>query len=216
MKKKLAKLSKLIKNPKVLRPLMGVILALVVLVALFFVEKTRSRVSIEDSLIQAPISTIAPITPGTLNDVYVTEGQKVAKGDALALVDTNILRANSSGLVVMAKKDIGSTVSLQTPIVQMIDTTSMRVAGTIDENKGLSQIKPAQIVSFTVDALPGKTFWGYVDTSAYTANQTQLSFSISSERPVQQFEVYARFDAQKFPEIKNGMSAKMTVYTNTN
>jgi hypothetical protein len=42
-----------------------------------------------------------------------------------------------------------------------------------------------------------------------------LQFSVSSERPTQQFLIYARLNAYAYPQIKNGMSAKMTVYTNT-
>ena len=45
----------------------------------------------------------------------------------------------------------------------MINFADMRIAGTIDENKGLDKIKNWASVSFTVDALPGQTFWGYVD-----------------------------------------------------
>jgi multidrug efflux pump subunit AcrA (membrane-fusion protein) len=97
----------------------------------------------------------------------------------------------------------------------MINFADMRVAGTIDENKGLDKVKIGQTVSFTVDALPGTTFWGYVDEISPTAKQTQLQFSVSSERPTQQFLVYARFNSYAYPQIKNGMSAKMTVYTNT-
>jgi multidrug resistance efflux pump len=92
----------------------------------------------------------------------------------------------------------------------------MRVAGTIDENKGLDKIHVGQVASFTVDAYPGKKFWGYVDEISQTANQTQASFSISSTRPTQQFTVYVRFNANDYPELKNGMSAKMVVFTNTN
>jgi multidrug resistance efflux pump len=97
----------------------------------------------------------------------------------------------------------------------MINFADMRVTGTIDENKGLDSVKIGQIVSFTVDALPGEIFWGYIDEISPTAKQTQLQFSVSSERPTQQFLVYARFNAYAYPQIKNGMSAKMTVYTNT-
>jgi hypothetical protein len=42
-----------------------------------------------------------------------------------------------------------------------------------------------------------------------------FSFSTSSERATQQFSVYAKFDATAYPAIKNGMSAKMVVYTKT-
>jgi multidrug resistance efflux pump len=107
-------------------------------------------------------------------------------------------------------------VSTQTQLVQLINTNNIRVAGTLGENKGLNQIRVGQVTSFTVDAFPGKMYWGYVDEISPSAKQTQLSFSISSERPTQQFVIYAKFNAAQYPEIKNGMSAKMTVYTKTN
>ena len=146
----------------------------------------------------------------------VTEGQYVTKGQELAVVGSDILRADTAGLIVSAPDITGSTVSPQTQIIQMIRPVDMRVAGTIDENKGLNQIKVGQVVSFTVDAFPGKTYWGYVDEISPTAKASQISFTISSQRPTQQFIVYARFDSTKYPNLKNGMSAKMTVYTRTN
>jgi len=97
----------------------------------------------------------------------------------------------------------------------MIRPVSMRVAGNIDENKGLTDIKVGQVVSFTIDALPGHTYWGYIDEIAASANSSTFSFSTSTERPTQQFTIYAKFDTGDNPVIKNGMSAKMVVYTKT-
>jgi multidrug resistance efflux pump len=148
-------------------------------------------------------------------DIKVYEGEKVKKGDALAVVGTTSLNAFQDGLVISTNNAIGSIANSQTPVVQMINFADMRIAGTIDENKGLDKLKIGQSVSFTVDAIPGQTFWGYIDEISPTAKQTQLQFSISSERPTQQFIIYARFNAFSYPQIKNGMSAKMTVYTNT-
>jgi multidrug resistance efflux pump len=211
MKKILSK----IKNPKVLRSLLVVVIAVALIGGFIFYQLLKDRVSIEDSLIQAPIIMISPEVQGKILDIKVYEGEKVKRGDALAIVGTNSLNAYQDGLVVSANNAIGSIASAQTPVVQMINFADMRVAGTIDENKGLDKIKIGQIVSFTVDALPGQTFWGYVDEISPTAKQTQLQFSVSSERPTQQFLVYARFNAFSYPQIKNGMSAKMAIYTNT-
>jgi multidrug resistance efflux pump len=115
----------------------------------------------------------------------------------------------------MANNQLGSSAGPTNPVVQIINPNDMRIAGTIDENKGLSDIHVGQVASFTVDALPGQNFWGYVDEISPSAKTTALSFSISSERPTQQFVVYVRYDANKYPEIKNGMSAKLTIYTDT-
>jgi multidrug resistance efflux pump len=204
-----------IKDPKILRVLLIIFVAVALIGGYIFYQLLRDRVPIENSLVQAPIVSISPETPGKILDLKVYEGEKVKRGDALAIVGTSSLNAYQDGLVVSVNNAIGSIASAQTPVVQMINFADMRIAGTIDENKGLDKVKIGQTVSFTVDALPGMTFWGYIDEISPTAKQTQLQFSVSSERPTQQFLVYARFNAYAYPQIKNGMSAKMTVYTNT-
>lgn len=209
MKKLFAK----IKNPIVLRVIIGVILIVALVGGYLFYQTKTGRVSIENSLIEAPTINIVSPTAGTLSSIPVHEGQMVTKGDALAVVGSNTLRADSDGLVTSISQDTGSAVGPTSAVMQMINPDHLRVDGTIDENKGLDQIKVGQVASFTVDAFPGKTYWGYVDEISPSAKQSQLSFSISSERPTQQFQVYVRFDSHKYPEIKNGMSAKITVYT---
>ena len=190
-----------------------VIVLIIALAGYFYYLTTANKVSIENSLINAPIISISPDAPGKIIDSYVTEGNTVKKGDTLALVGTQTLKAYTDGLIISVNNAKGSIASAQTPVVQMVDLATMRVDGTIDENKGLNNIKVGQVASFTVDALPGKTFWGYVDEISPSAKQTQLAFSISSTRATQQFDVYVRFDSYSHPEVKNGMSAKITVFT---
>lgn len=204
-----------IKNPKVLRFLIILLVVALTISGYAYIQLTSGRVFIDNSLVSDPISNIAPVTAGTLQEMDVYEGQQVKKGQILAVVAGQPIYANQDGLIIQTNNQIGSIVSSANPALQIIDPSQMRIAGTIDENKGLNELKVGQVVSFTVDALPGKTFWGYVDEISPSAKQTALSFSISSERPTQQFVVYARFDSTKYPEIKNGMSAKMTIYTNT-
>jgi len=211
MRKKLSNL----RNPKILKRLIAAtIVVLAISGYLFYVLKT-GRVSIDDSLVYAPIINIAPTSQGKLLETDVYENQSVKKGDLLAIVGSEGLHADSDGLVVMANKQIGSLVNPQMPVVQIINIPDMRIAGTIDENKGLKDVKIGQVASFTVDAFPGKTYWGYVDEISPSAKQTQLSFSISSERPTQQFVVYVKYNGANYPEIKNGMSAKLTIFTDT-
>lgn len=202
-----------IRNPKAIRTLVVVIVSVIIIGGAYYYFKTEGRIEIENSLIQAPVITITPLAPGILQEIPVHEGDKVAKGDTLAVIGTQSIISQTNGLVTKVNNIEGSTVGPQTSIVQMINTARFRVVGTIDENKGLNKIKSGQVASFTVDAFPGKTYWGYVDEVSESAKQTQLSFSISSERPTQQFEIYVKFDTNKYPELKNGMSAKITVYT---
>lgn len=204
-----------IKNPKVLRTLLIIFVIVGLLGGFIMYEKLRDRVSIENSVIQAPIISISPDAQGKILSLKVYDGEKVNKGDVLAVVGTKTLNAYEDGLVISTNNAIGSIANPAVPVVQMINYSDMRVAGTIDENKGLENVKIGQPISFTVDAFPGETFWGYVDEISPSSKQTQLQFSVSSERPTQQFLVYAKFDAYKYPQIRNGMSAKMTIYTKT-
>lgn len=207
------KLVKRVRNPKILRVIIGFFIVLIIVGGFFYYEKINNRIKIDTSLIQAPLINIAPTTVGTLNQMNAVEGHFVSTGDVLAVVGSETIRAKSDGLIVLSSNTVGGTVSPAQSLVQMIRTTDLRVVGTIDENKGLDKIAVGQAVEFTVDALPGKTFWGFVDEISPTAKQTQVAFSISSERPTQQYLVYARYNTSLYPQIKNGMSAKMTVFT---
>ena len=213
--KKFRNLIQKIKQPKVLRTIILILVIVLVIVSFVMYEKRKDRVSVEDSLIQAPITSISPDTQGKILDIKVHDGENVRKGDALAIVGSSTLNAYQDGLIVSTNNTIGSVANPQVPVVQMINFSDMRVAGTIDENKGLDKVKIGQPVSFTVDALPGQIFWGYVDEISPTAKQTQLQFSVSSERPTQQFVIYAKFNSYSNSQIRNGMSAKMTIYTKT-
>src|SRR5437868_1822903 len=206
----------LFKNNQFLKKIGIVLLILFIIGGFIFFEKTTQRVFIDDSVLSAPVIAISSTTNGKLKELDVTEGQLVKKGDVLAVVGSETIRTDTDALVTLSNNQIGSSISTQTQLMQMIRPIDLRVTGTIDENKGLKNVRVGQTVSFTVDAFPGKTYWGYVDEISPSAKQTQLSFSISNQRPTQQFIVYARFDTTKYPEIKNGMSAKLTVFTGTN
>lgn len=188
--------------------------ALLIGTYVFYISIT-GRIFIDNSLIQSPLITVSPSLPGKVQEIGVKEGQTVQSGDTLAVVGSETLRADTDGLVVSASDLTGSTVNQATQLIQMIRPVNMRVTGSIDENKGLNDIKVGQVVSFTVDAIPNNTFWGYVDEISPSANVPTFSFSSSTERPTQQFTVYAKFNTALYPNIKNGMSAKMVVYTKT-
>lgn len=203
------------KNRKFRRIFLAVVLSVILVGVYFYYQKTTGRVYVANSIIQAPVITISPSTSGKVLEMDVREGQTVHVGDTLAVVGSDTLRADTDGLIVSASDLTGSSVTPQTQLIQMINPVNMRVQGTIDENKGLNDIKVGQVVSFTVDAFPGKTYWGYVDEISPAAKVPVFSFSTSSERSTQQFTVYAKFNTSAYPAIKKGMSAKMVIYTRT-
>jgi len=202
-----------LKNKKVLKVLASALLILVIVGGFYFWQIKNDRIAIDNAQVSSSIISVAPATAGRLLEIDVQEGKTIKKGDTIAVVGGEVIHSTINGLVVMVNNQVGGSFTPQTPVASLIDPSQMRIEGTIDENKGLNKINIGQISSFTVDAYPGQTFWGFVDEISPTAKQTQLSFSISSERPTQQFEVYIRFPAEKYPQLKNGMSAKLTVFT---
>ncbi len=201
----------LIKNPLVIG-------ALVVLVAAGLYlgfnawQVAQSRVYIENSEISAPVITIGSEVPGVLQQVFVQAGDSVAAGQPLFNVDGRIIAAKTSGLVTAVQNTPGQMVTGQSPVVQMYDPSALRVIGHIQEDQGLSSLHIGQKVIFTVDTFGSKQFTGTVENIGNLADQSSLVFSISDKRQEKQFDVTVAFDPSAYPELTNGMSAKMWVY----
>lgn len=193
----------------------GIIIFVLIIGIYVYIKNTIGRIFIDKSLIQAPVIIVSPSLPGKVQEISVKEGDVVTSGDTLAVVGSETLRAQTDGLIISASDLTGSAVNQQAQLIQMIRPINLRVVGTIDEDKGLNTVKVGQVVSFTIDALPGNTYWGYIDEISPSANTPVFSFSSSTERPTQQFTVYTKFNTSLYPNIKNGMSAKMVVYTKT-
>jgi multidrug resistance efflux pump len=175
-------------------------------------QALQSRIYIEKSEISAPIITISAQQSGVLEKIRVNEGDNVGKGKVVAQVGSQLLETKTSGIVVYVKNTPGQTVTSQDAIVKMIDPAEMRVIGRIEEDKGLKDIKVGQRVIFTVDAFGSKEYAGIVDSIASSSRQSDIVFSISDKRQQKEFEVNVKFDVSKYPDLKNGMSAKMWVF----
>lgn len=200
------------------KPWLTSIIALVVifgaLTGFLVWQSTAGTVSIEDSVIDAPTISLSPTAPGTLNAVYVKVGQTIEPNTPVALVGTNTISAKEGGIVSFASNSLGAYYNPGQPVVSVVATNSMRVRGSIEETKGLKKLAVGQEATFTVDAFPGVKYTGVVDEISTTANDANLAYSISDKRPIKRFDVYVRFNWDAHPEIKNGMSAKITVDTN--
>ena len=191
----------------------GIVVVLLALGGFIYWQGSYGTIFIENSYITAPIINLSSDTAGTLNALYVKEGDVVQANTPVALVGTNIVASKQEGIVTFTSDNIGTYFPPGGTIISMIHPEDMKVIGAIDETKGLDEIKPGQKASFTVDAFGGKTYVGTVESVGETADATSVVFSISDKRPVQQFDVKVAFDVTKYPELKNGMSAKITVYT---
>lgn len=212
VKKDENRIKKLIKNPKFrIGVVIFVFVALIALVIYWSI--TQSRVYVERSQITAPIISLSSPAPGILEQVYVQEGDKVSKGMVVAQVGDYFIKSDTNGIVVGIKDTPGQIAGgPQDSIVEVVDPQQMRVIGRVDETKGLEFIQPGQKVIFTVDAYGSKQYEGIVDSITPTSHQSDIVFSISDKRAQQDFDVKVRFDVNHYPELLNGMSARMWIY----
>ena len=199
------------------RHALGLALGILVIVGggaavLAYTAVSNKTVSIDQSRIEAPVVDLAPTAGGTLRALNVTAGELIPPNTVVAQVGVELIKSTEGGLVLSTQGGVGDAVAPGQPVVEMIDPAALRVVGQLDENKGLSKIKLGDPVTFTVDAFGSASFVGTVDEISPTSNQSGVVFNISSQRAVQQFDVKARFDTARYPQFKNGMSARMAVY----
>lgn len=191
------------------------IVALIVIAAIGFgvyLITAQGRVSIENATISAPSVDLTSRGGGVLQEVFVNEGDIVPANTVVARVGTELIKTLSSGEVITVNDNIGKSFAPGQAIVTVIDPAELRAVGRLQEDKGLQDVHIGQRATFTADAFPGKTYEGIVDEISPTANQGDVVFSISNARQEQDFDVKVRFDVNKYPELKNGMSAKITVF----
>ena len=175
-------------------------------------KTTSARVYIETSDIEAPAINLSPTQSGIIQNIMVNPGDQVAANTIVAQVGNELIKTKIAGIVISTENSIGKSVSPADVVVAMIDPSTLRVVGHLDENKGLSDIHVGDPAVFTVDAFGSKSYNGVVDEISPTARTGDIVFSISDKRPTEIFDVKVRFDPQAYPEIKNGMSAKLWVY----
>lgn len=190
----------------------GSLLLAIAVVGAFYLYTTDKQIYTDKADIEAPSIPIAPSVDGTLQKMLVQNGDVVAQGTPVAQVANQVLRTDSAGLIIDAPNNVGETVKSGTPVVTMIHPQDLRVVAHVDEDKGLNNIKVGQLVSFTVDAFGSQKFTGIVDEISPTSRQSGVVFNISDSREVQQFDVKIKYDVQKYPQLKNGMSAKVTIF----
>ncbi len=190
----------------------GVLLTIIAAVSIVVYFKYSSqRIQIDKSAVSAPLIQLGAAVPGTLQEIFVHEGDTVPANAVVARVDNQTIKTKVAGLIVATQNDIGKRFNPGESIVTMIEPDQLRVIGKIEEDKGLQDVRVGQAVTFTVDAFGAKTFSGTVDEISPTSNESGIVFNISDKREVKEFDVKVRFSTSDYPELKNGMSAKMTI-----
>jgi len=172
-----------------------------------------SRIYTDAAVISADSISLAPTTSGTLQKVYVNQGDIVAANTVVAQVGNELIKTTTDGIITTVTGNIGTIYDPGQAIVTMVHTEDLRVVAHIDENKGLDEIQVGQKVVFTVDAFGSKKYDGIVDEISPESRQNDVVFNISDKRETSVFDVKIRFDTSAYPELRNGMSAKVWIYT---
>lgn len=175
-------------------------------------QNSSNHVYIEKGEIYAPKIDLSSENGGILENVLVKEGEKIVRNQPVAQIGNEVVRSREDGLVVNVRDEVGKNFSKGEAVVSIIKTTELRVLGTIEEDKGLSEIRVGQRVVFTADAFGSEKFQGFVEEVSPSAKSKGLAFSISDKRAKSEFVIKARFNADQYPQLKNGMSAKLWVY----
>jgi multidrug resistance efflux pump len=180
--------------------------------ALAYVAASSKTVYIDTATITAPVVDLSPTDPGVLNAVYVTEGQVIPPNTVVAEVGTELLKSTAGGLVTIVNNNIGEEVSPTDVIVETVDPTQLQVVGEVEEDKGLIDIAVGDKATFTVDAFGSQQFTGVVSEISPTAQSSDVVFDVSDQREEQDFDVKVEYDTTLYPQLKNGMSARIWVY----
>jgi multidrug resistance efflux pump len=175
---------------------------------------SQKTIYIESAEISAPTIALSPETPGTLEEIMVNPGDQVNGNTIVARVGDQLIKTKSAGLIIGTKADMGKIFNPGEAVVTMIIPNELRLIGHIEEDKGLKDIQIGQRAIFKTDAFGNKQFYGVVDEVSETANASGLAFSISDKRATKKFDVKVRCNIGQYGELKNGMSAKLWVYTN--
>lgn len=198
------------------RRIMIVFLTVFIIVAsaigLIYLDVISKRVYVEKSEIDAPQIALSSKSGGILEELFVREGDEISEGAIVAKVGNELVKSKEAGLVISRQNSIGKYFNAGEAVVTMIKPEDLRVVGRLEEDKGLKDVKVGQRVIFTVDAFGSKQYEGIIDEISPTSRPSDVVFNISDQRQENEFNVKARFNLSEYPELKNGMSAKMWIY----
>ncbi len=172
---------------------------------------TRQFVYSDKAQVSAPLIKLAPHAPGELKHVFVNLGDAIAPYTAVARVGDEMISSQVRGIAVVVQQDIGTIYQPGQAVVTMIDPTALRIETQIQEDKGLKDIHVGQRANFTVDAFGSKQYEGTVESVSQTDSQGDVVFNISDQRQENSFDVKIQYDHDLYPELQNGMSAKVWI-----
>ena len=130
-------------------------------------------------------------------------GYKVRKTNYQNLLENTILRSPINGFVTARNFDVGDMFAMSAPLFTVQQVVPVKLLVGISENE-YTKVKKGDVVSITVDALPGRSFSGKVSRLYPTINAATHTFN--AEGVVQNAD----------RALRPGMFARVTVNFGTN
>jgi multidrug resistance efflux pump len=190
---------------------LGIAAVVVAVIATVYLIHEQKYVYTDNAQISAPLINLTTLSPGELKAVYVNQGDWLYPNEIVARVGDDMIRTQVAGVAVTVKQDLGANYTAGEPVVTMIEPSQLKVVAQVQEDKGLKDIYTGQEVQFTVDAFGSKVYEGTVEDVSDTSHATDVVFNISDKRQEQNFDVKIKFDTDAYPELTNGMSAKVWI-----
>lgn len=182
-------------------------------VGVFYWQTTKNQIYTDKAEISAPIVALSSAREGELKKIFVKVGDVIQADTVVAQIGDETIKTTTPGLVLQISNNIGENFSANESVVTIINPAELRVIAQVEENKGLKDIAIGQQVMFKVDAFGNQKFFGTVDEVAATSREAGIVFNISDKREVKSFDIKIKFDQKQYVQLKNGMSAKVWIYT---
>ncbi|WP_373325837.1 HlyD family secretion protein [Sporomusa paucivorans] len=127
-----------------------------------------------------------------------------------------VIRAPIAGVIAVKSVNIGESVSIGQPIVNIANLKDVWVAANIDETY-IGKVHTGQSVDFTIDAYPGQNFTGEVsEVGAATGSQFALlpteNTSGNYTKLTQKLPIKIKVSANEIFALKPGMSSIISVH----
>ena len=103
-------------------------------------------------------------------------GYKVRKTNYQNLLENTVLRSPINGFVTSRNFDVGDMFAMSAPLFTVQQVVPVKLLVGISENE-YTKVKKGDVVSLTVDALPGRTFTGKVNRLYPTINAATHTFN---------------------------------------
>src|ERR1700733_7499177 len=87
----------------------GLVIIAIAGIAAYFIS-SDDDVYIDTASISAPLIDLSPVADGTLNAVYVNEGDTLPANAPVALVGTEVLTTTTAGLIVQVNNTVGAQI----------------------------------------------------------------------------------------------------------